>query len=280
MPPSIRRFAALLLLALAGALPARATTTGPDYTDQWWKADESGWGVNVTQQQDILFITLFVYGADGTPRWYVGPATAPVSPQPPGLTRFSGLLYRTTGPAFSAPLFDPATVQAAAVGAVTLDFTSPTAGTLSYTVDTVTVTKAITRQPIRNVSLTGRYQGGMVVMASNCANSANNGATYAMGTLTVAHGATQVTMSTAFVTPAGLSATCTYLGNFTGQGRLASLTGGTWTCVSGTTTFINGTFTLTGIDAQAGGFHGTFAGADQFCTYNGRFGGTRDVIGN
>lgn len=280
MTPIFRRFVAFALVALGFAMPAAATTTSVDYTDQWWVATESGWGVNITQQQEILFVTLFVYGPDRSPRWYVGPATAPVTPQPAGQVAFSGLLYSTTGPAFSTPFFDPATVVPTAEGAITLTFSSPTQDVLSYTVGTTTVTKTITRQPIRNVSLTGRYQGGMVVTASNCTNSGDNGATYAMGTLTVAHGVSQVTMTTAFVTPAGLSATCTYVGAFVGQGRLASLTGGTWSCVSGTTTFINGTFTLTGIDAQANGFHGTFAGADQFCTYNGRFGGTRDVIGN
>lgn len=62
-------FLSLVALAIAGA--AQATTHSTDYTDLWWNSpdnSESGWGVNVVQQGDIVFATFFIYGADGTPR--------------------------------------------------------------------------------------------------------------------------------------------------------------------------------------------------------------------
>ena len=50
---------------------ASATTTIPDYGDIWYNApaeSQSGWGVNIAQQGEILFVTLFVYGPDRTPQ--------------------------------------------------------------------------------------------------------------------------------------------------------------------------------------------------------------------
>ena len=47
--------------------------------------------------------------------------------------------------------------------------------------------------------------------------------------------------------------------------------------MSGNATTNAGTFSMTAIDSQLNGFHARFAGRDQFCTYSGRFGGTRDA---
>ncbi len=41
-----------------------------NYTDLWWNPEESGWGINFTHQGEILFATLFTYGADGEPDWF------------------------------------------------------------------------------------------------------------------------------------------------------------------------------------------------------------------
>jgi len=37
--------------------------------------------------------------------------------------------------------------------------------------------------------------------------------------------------------------------------------------------------TMSALDSQLNGFHATFSGRDQYCTYNGRFGGTRNATG-
>ena len=96
MTTSIQRRLAALLTCLAASLPAAATTYSVDFTDMWYNANESGWGVNVIQQSDIIFATLFVYGADNTPRWYVTGSGL----QGSGGSTFSGSLYSTTGPYF------------------------------------------------------------------------------------------------------------------------------------------------------------------------------------
>ena len=100
-----------------GAQPNLALAT--NYQDLWWAAPagvESGWGVNFTHQGDIIFATWFTYDVDGTPLWL----SATANKTAPGV--YTGTLYRTTGPAFSAVPFLPANVGLTAVGTLTLTF--------------------------------------------------------------------------------------------------------------------------------------------------------------
>ena len=55
----------LSLALLAVPLPAAAT----DYTDIWYLPSESGWGVNLIQAEDVIFVTLFIYGPNNQPTW-------------------------------------------------------------------------------------------------------------------------------------------------------------------------------------------------------------------
>jgi hypothetical protein len=116
-------------------------TSATNYTDMWWNSSESGWGVNVTQQGDVIFATLFTYAADRQGVWYVL-ANAPRQ----GDGSYFGDLYRTTGPAFNAAPFNPGAVNAVPVGTMRFRFTSGTTATLEYTVNGVSVTKQIIRQ--------------------------------------------------------------------------------------------------------------------------------------
>ena len=124
-----------------------AAATGPrtaltNYQDSWWNAAESGWGINLTQQGDTMFASLFTYGLDGSGLWLVMTSG---KRQPDGA--FSGDLYRTTGPAFNAQPFPPiGSADVTRVGTMRLAFTNGETGTLQYSVDGTTVTKAITRQ--------------------------------------------------------------------------------------------------------------------------------------
>ena len=112
-----------------------------DYTDLWWNPSESGWGLAVTQQFGVMFIAWFVYDSAGKPIWYAASNCA-VSATQDGCT---GVLYRATGPAFSTS-FDSAQLRVFTAGTVTLTFSDTNNGTLRYTVDGVTSSKAITRQ--------------------------------------------------------------------------------------------------------------------------------------
>lgn len=116
----------------------------PSYQDLWWGAPagaESGWGINITHQGDTLFVTWFTYDTNGRGMWLVmsnGARTGPGT--------YSGALYRTTGPAFSASPWDGSKVGVNQVGTGTLSFSDPDNGTFTYTVNGVTQTKAIVRQ--------------------------------------------------------------------------------------------------------------------------------------
>jgi len=116
-----------------GAVPA------VDYTDLWYNANESGWGMAISHQSDVMFLAWYVYDSGGKPFWYVAPACAVSG------SGCSGSLYRTTGPALG-PTFNPNQVQAFQVGSAIVSFIDANTAVLSYTVDGVSATKTITRQ--------------------------------------------------------------------------------------------------------------------------------------
>jgi len=118
---------------------ANGAVPGVDYTDIWWGGQsESGWGMAITQQASIVFLAWYVYDNAAKPMWYV--ATCTLSG-----TTCSGSLLRTTGPGFG-PSFNPNQVQSFTAGTVSVNFTDPNNGTLSYTVNGVSGSKNITRQ--------------------------------------------------------------------------------------------------------------------------------------
>jgi alpha-tubulin suppressor-like RCC1 family protein len=109
-----------------------------NYSDLWWNPNESGWGLTVAHQADVMFLAWYVYDGAGKPVWYVASNCA-VSGH--GCT---GTLYRTTGPPFG-PTFDPAKVQVITAGTASLAFSDANNGTLTYTVNGVSASKAVTR---------------------------------------------------------------------------------------------------------------------------------------
>jgi hypothetical protein len=264
------------LAVLCVALPARATTYSTDFTDLWYNApaeSESGWGVNVIQQYDTMFATLFVYGTDTAPRWFVAPA---IQPSPAGSQNvFTGQLFQTTGPSFTATTFDPNAVTKTVVGTITFTFDTATTGTLQYVVNGVAVTKRIVRQTWRNNVLTGTYIGGLTATSTNC-SGVPNGAVLIFNALTVQHSGGQASMKVDFVNGTGQTSQCIFSGPYTQAGKLGSITG-PWNCTVGGAASNAGNFTLSSLEANTNGFTGKFHGTDQFCTYDGQFGGVRDV---
>jgi len=131
------------------ANPPKCTLGGdpgatPNYQDLWWvpNAVESGWGVNLTHQGDVIFATWFTYGAGGKGLWIVG---SNMSKTDNGV--YSGVLQTTTGPnPFSNTVpFDPLKVTRTTVGDATFTFSDVNNGTFRYTVNGITQTKNITR---------------------------------------------------------------------------------------------------------------------------------------
>jgi hypothetical protein len=122
----------------------RADILDTNYTDLWWASpagSESGWGINLNHQGNVIFATLFDYDVDGSPMWLV---MSDGERQSDG--SYVGVLYRTTGPAFNASPFNPGQVALTPVGSMKLAFSGPSAGTLTYSYNATQVTKSITRQ--------------------------------------------------------------------------------------------------------------------------------------
>jgi hypothetical protein len=268
MTKNLKRYALAWLAALAVSFPAAATTFGVDYTDQWWIPAESGWGVNFIQQNDTIFATLFVYGTDNTPRWYV-------ATMKPSGSAFTGPLYQTTGPYFGAGSFSSANVVATPTGTMTVVFANPYSGALTYSVAGVNVSKAIVRDSFAEQNLAGNYLGGLTAQGTNCHNNVTNGPILIFDTLTVAQSGRQVSMAiNFFAANTGASSVCTFAGTLTTQGRVAVISNGSWSCTTGNV----GNFTMDMVDASQNGFNARFAGNDQYCTYNGYFGAVKDVL--
>jgi hypothetical protein len=115
----------------------------PNYTDLWLNSpqgSESGWGVNLVHQGDILFATWFTYRADGKDQWLVMSNLAMTGP---GI--YSGTIQRTTGPAFNAVPFDPRLVRRTTVGTATFTFSDADNATFVYTLDGISQYKIIVR---------------------------------------------------------------------------------------------------------------------------------------
>jgi len=116
-----------------------------DYTGMWWNPQESGWGLALNQGvSNALFGAWFVYGQNGQPEWYTLQGGQWTSS-----TRWTGAVYRTTGPFFAGPDFDPRLVLVQAAGSATLDFTqtpgSEDRARFTYTVGGITASKTISR---------------------------------------------------------------------------------------------------------------------------------------
>ena len=142
----ICRGLASLMVSLSVCGSCLAQSLGTTFTDLWWNPSESGWGVTVDHQQDVMFLTFFVYRSDGSPYWVTSLLTHPIDPSRPFF--FSGDVSETHGPSFGQP-FDPSLVTNRKVGTATFNATQGNAATLTYSIDGVTVTKSIQRQTLR-----------------------------------------------------------------------------------------------------------------------------------
>ena len=134
-------FASPVPTCVWGAQPNLALAT--NFQDLWWAAPagvESGWGITLTHQGDVIFGTWFTYGADGRPLWFTIEARQTVG------NVFTGPVRVYTGPPFNAVPFDPAKVTGTIVGTATFSFADGNNATFAYTVGAVTQSKQITRE--------------------------------------------------------------------------------------------------------------------------------------
>lgn len=167
-----------LMLSTFLSLPARAVSGSTDFSALWWNASESGWGMNVMQEEQILFITLFIYGPSNAPTWYAGTATF-VSANAAGDRTYTGDLYATTGTPFSVTPFNPGATTGVLVGRITFVGRADGAATVQYTVGSATVSKNVTRQtwaqPNFTLNTATPYAGAQADTTIGCATTSDNG---------------------------------------------------------------------------------------------------------
>jgi len=254
----------MLIAAMSFCASSFANTFSADLSDLWFNEKEAGWGVNVTHQREVVFLTFFIYGPDNRPSWYTGQALY-AGQNPQGALIFTGSMFQFTGPYF-ANFFNPAIVTGRSVGTVKLTALIDRA-TLEYTIDGVVVTKTVSRQTFRNNDMTGQYMGSIKQNQFACDTSALNGEVNSNTEFSIANSDTTFAMT--LRQPDG--GVCTYSGDYTQTGRLGR-SQGSYTCPGG----ITGTYDFFEIEANLQGFLGRFIARSNRCDLiTGRFGAMR-----
>ena len=254
------------LVALLAVLPlhAFATSATTDFSDLWFNPNEEGWGANVIQQNDIQFITLFVYGPDSKPKWYVAPATVFFGSINGKLT-FSGPLYETTGPFLGAPVFDESAVTVARAGDLAFAADQVGTATLSYTVNNQTITKPIQRQTWSYEAMSGAFSGSVVSATLGCGPQ-RDGYSEQFSSITVTHSGNSITLK-----DERPGETCEFSGTYLQKGRFGEISA-TGSCTSGAAQSFVATEVIGGIQGITMRYGITWSGN---CRTAGRMGGVR-----
>ena len=213
------------------------------WSDLWWNPNESGWGVNFAHQDNVLFATLFVYGSDGRPTWFVASdMTFDAS-----TSSYSGALYQTSGPFYSG-VFNPASVGVTQVGLATFTPQYEAQGTFAYTVNGIAISKTISRQTFRSPNITDAWQGIYRYSASGCSLPSSNGL-FNEAVLMDTNDTGTIVSGTLY---RGSQAGCTFSATKTTFGKIIDVDG-TYSCPSGdsgTLSIFNGEYLTTALSIR------------------------------
>ena len=260
----------LILSALAMVMTTSAFTPiahANNYQDLWWNPNESGWGINISQQGDVMFATWFIYGAGNQPTW-VFLSRADRS----GATgnTFAGEIFQAVGTPFAVVPFAPLRGEdVTKVGTATLVFSDARTGTLAYSINGAQVVKQITRQVIGFYNVTGTYFGGLKREGSGCVSAALNGSVLNLATYSVNH-----SVATGSITITEVGGTqCNFSGNTQVFGSILE-GNGNFTCaaenITGTWAMREGRPTPTSFSALM-----TLRPNGDTCTLNATIGGLK-----
>lgn len=261
--PTIKHLGLVVALFFIATGNALAASVGTTFTDLWWNPAESGWGVTVDHQQDIMFLTFFVYKADRSPYW----VTAVLNRSGGGGIRmpdtYTGDVYETQGPWYGGA-FNASQVTERKVGTATFTASTMRAASLQYTIDGVPIAKSIERQTLRAIDFSGIYLGGTFYTLTGCKNSSQNGEIITdTGTVTITHTGSRINL-----TARGNLLTCAFDGAYSQYGSLGSAAG-QFNCSDGT----SGPFSLLAMQWTIMGMSAIVTGTSQYCSFNGGLGG-------
>jgi hypothetical protein len=204
--------------------------------DMWFVPAESGWGLNVIEQGDTLFATLFVYDAQRRPRWYVASSLRQLGNPSDGGATYSGPLYESTGTYFGTA-FSASAVTRREVGQMLFQALPDGRGFLSYSVDGIAVApNRLQRFAFRKQDFSGTYLGSYEHDRQAAITIDDSGPDFRMQ----------------LVDRFGGMGTCNFVAPFSQLGSLRSMSG-SYTCGART-----GTFTMQHATVSGNGFTARF----------------------
>ena len=125
-----------------GAAPA-SLAAAINFQDLWWAkpaGSESGWGINLTHQDHIIFATWFTYDADGKPWWLIAELHRSAA------RVYGGPVSTVKGVPFDASPWDTTKIVETQVGTMQITFADGNNAVIDYTVNGIHQTKNATRQ--------------------------------------------------------------------------------------------------------------------------------------
>ncbi len=191
-----------------------------NYSDWWWNSSQSGMGVHVNHQGNIVAASWFLYDPDGSPSFMLLAGTLTNN-------QLTGNLSRSTGPQ-PGPSFDPNAVTRTTVGTATLTFTGSNSATLSYSYNGLSGTLNLSRNTFTSPSISGTWQYAVASTISSCTNSNYNGASTDDGYASIAVSGGRVSMTTY----SSDGSSCSYSTSYTQTGSTANGSG-TFSCSYG-----------------------------------------------
>ncbi len=255
---SLRAIPARVLCAVLLACAGTAHATS--YQDMWWNPSESGWGMNINQQGDTLFVAWFVQATDGSPTWFSSAA------RKTGNDIFTGPVTITRGSYF-AGAWNPASVANTTAGTATFNFTDKKTLSLTYTANSATVNKTLTRFTFAAQRIAGDFYGAELGQPSNCTDNTRY---FANSLFRVTTTATTMSIVQETQGAAGTSS-CTLTGAYSQVGSNVEASGN-YSCTSGVTGTWRGSDGLFSDDA----FSMKIAAQNGACRVDATYSGSRN----
>ena len=106
-------------------------TVARGVTGLWWNPSESGWGLFLSQRQNMVFAAWYTYDELGKPTWYVAPNCELKTDGTNG--DCYSYFYEVKGPKFFGQTFDSAAANVVNLGSVHLTFTDVDHASFTYT---------------------------------------------------------------------------------------------------------------------------------------------------
>jgi len=256
----------LAATAIAAAVPFAATAG--TYSDLWFNPQQPGWGVQVTEQDEIAFVTFYTYGADGRPTWFVASDARVIAYSGSGaLPVFQGTLYRTEG-TYHGQSWDPAKSRVVPVGTISLELLDRDRMRIFYDADGVSGVKEVRRLAVAQPIELANYEATMSLRQVVGNQPIGTLFVQAEVLLHLDSGTGQAYLRA----DDQLGRRCEYRGPYEVTGKLVRASG-TYACSSGDQR--QGTFQLTDLEVTAHGFTGYLRTTSGNDSQYGRLGGIR-----